>query len=122
MENPFFLILFSDRMKKKLSVLEITLDVESKDYLECLQANLRFLLYERKKGEDQLKLFFLDKCKTRKTSAKFSIEIPEEPFSDKVSLEAKKITIKGIIEPSFLFDYYDESDEEELETFLLCVR
>ena len=52
--KPFYVILFSNRMKKKRSgslseVLEITLDVESKEYLECLQANLRFLLYEKTK-------------------------------------------------------------------------
>ena len=145
--KPFFLILSSSRMKKKRSeakgnVLEITLEVERKEYLECLQANLRFLLFEKKEKDNQLKLFFLDKCETPETSAKFStqpingleIEIPEETFSgkvilhlskvmpDKVFLEVKKVTIESIIEPSFLFVSYEKSDEEELETFLLCIQ
>ena len=88
----------------------------------------------KQRRDDQLKLFFLDKCETPKTSAKFSIEIPEEPFSGKVLLhlsrivpekvtwEVRKVMAERIIEPSFLFDYYEESDEEELETFLLCIR
>ena len=39
---------------------------------------------------------------------------------DKASLEVKKVTID--LESSFLFDYYEESDNEELETFLLCIQ
>ena len=82
--KSFFLILPSNRVKMKRSgVLEITLDVESKEYLECLQANLRFLLFEKKERDDQLKLFFLGKSETPKTSAKFSIEIPKNLFLEK---------------------------------------
>ena len=52
--------------KKKDGFLEISLDFESKCYLECLQANLVFFFYffEKKERDDQLKLFFLDKSET----------------------------------------------------------
>ena len=137
--KPFFFILSSNRMKKKRSrviktLLEISLDFESKDYMECLQANLRWLLFEKKERDDQLNLFFLDKSETPKTAAKCSLKIPEEPFSGKVILHLSKvlpdkaflgvsqITMDSIIEPSFLFDYYEESDNEELETFLRCIQ
>ena len=43
-------------------------------------------------------------------------------MSDKVFLEVKKVTIESVIETYFLFNYYEDSDNEELETFLLCIQ
>ena len=63
--KPFFFVLSSNRMNKK-TFLEISLDFESKDYVICLQANVRWLLFEKKERDDQLDLFFLDKSELLK--------------------------------------------------------
>ena len=109
--------------------------------MECLQANLRLLLFE-KKQKDNLNLFFLDKSHNPKIAAKCFQTIPKEPFSGKAVLHLSRILSNeaevkaevkaffevvqvfpdSIIEPSILFDSLEVSDNESLETFSLYIQ
>ena len=131
--KPIFFVVSSNQIKKRNSFLEISLDAESKNYMECLQANLRWLLRENKQADNQLHLFFLDTSETPKTAGIMNQEFPKESFTGKVMLhlpqilpnkaflEIFKIYLEKMIEPSSLLEVLETRDNE-LETFLPYIQ
>ena len=59
--------------------------------MECLQANLRWLLRENKQADNQLHLFVLDTSETPKTAGIMNQEFPKESFTGKIILHLPQI-------------------------------